>query len=1206
MKRALYPKEKYPSGHPDLALSINNLAVLHKDAGEYGKALPLFHEALDMRRALFPKDRFPDGHPALAQSINNLASLHQDAGEYGKAEPLYKEALDMRRALYPRDRFPNGHPALALSLNNLATLQLYAREYGKAEPLYREALDMRRALFPKERFPNGHPDIAESINNLAALHSSAGEYGKAGPLYREALDMKRALYPKEKYPSGHPDLAQSINNLATLHLYTREYGKAEPLYREALDMKRALYPRERFPNGHPDIAQGIKNLAGLHQDAGEYGKAEPLYKAALDMRRALYPKGQYPQGHPALAASITNMATLHASVREYAKAEPLCREALHMYRALYPNGHLDLAITINNLASLHLAAGEYGKAEPLYREALDMYRALFPKDRFPHGDPDLAASLSNLADLHKATGEYGKAEPLYHEALDMWRALYPRGRFPNGHPDIARSIDIVADLHGAAREYGEAEHYCREALDMRRALFPRERFPNGHTDIAQSINNVAFWHHAAGEYGKAEPLYREALDMHRALFPRDRFPDGHPDLATSINNLATLHGDAGEYGKAEPLYKEALDMLRAQFPKGRFPHGHPDLAASLSNLAGLHAEAGEYGKAEPLCREALDMYRDLLLQYAELAAEAECLNYLQTRPLALDGFLSATRLPAPSAAAYDVLWDSRAAITRLMQARHRDLMAGRDQDTRDLAEELYRARLTLERRLLHPLPDADLQRKEVQTLTDTKEDLEKRIARTLKLAAAAPATTPPLKRLLNGLPDRTAFVDLYRYTRLEQSTEIRGKKGVKRTACYVAFVVRRGRPVARVELNEAAPIDRAWAAWRRAITADRPDEAAERQAAAALAKLVWEPLRRELPADLRTVYLTPDGALHQVPWGALPGRKADTVLLDDHALCLVPHGPFLLGRLEDGQPAAPPGGTLLAVGGVDYDGTPAGVAARGGEFALREAAVGPKGVRWPALGGTERERQQVAALARRAAKLDVVERSGKGAGTEQLQRDLPQARYAHLATHGFFAGPEFRSALQLDPKLFARASKDRRSAARSPLALSGLVLAGANRAGQDMADDRGIVTAEGLIGLRLEGMELAVLSACETGLGDYGGGEGVYGLQRAFHVAGCRNVVASLLKVDDGATQALMALFYRNLWERKLDPAEALRQAQLTLYRHPEAVAEAKKRGVDFSESDLPRLQEKPADKPSRSPTAHWAAFTFSGIRPPEGKPEQK
>jgi CHAT domain-containing protein len=90
--------------------------------------------------------------------------------------------------------------------------------------------------------------------------------------------------------------------------------------------------------------------------------------------------------------------------------------------------------------------------------------------------------------------------------------------------------------------------------------------------------------------------------------------------------------------------------------------------------------------------------------------------------------------------------------------------------------------------------------------------------------------------------------------------------------------------------------------------------------------------------------------------------------------------------------------------------------------------------------------------------------------------------------------------------------------------------------------------------------------------------------------------------VDDDATQALMALFYRNLWERKLDPAEALRQAQLALYRHPEAPATAKRRGVNFTETDLPKVEQKPADKPRHSPTAEWAAFTFSGVRPPEAK----
>jgi CHAT domain-containing protein len=77
-------------------------------------------------------------------------------------------------------------------------------------------------------------------------------------------------------------------------------------------------------------------------------------------------------------------------------------------------------------------------------------------------------------------------------------------------------------------------------------------------------------------------------------------------------------------------------------------------------------------------------------------------------------------------------------------------------------------------------------------------------------------------------------------------------------------------------------------------------------------------------------------------------------------------------------------------------------------------------------------------------------------------------------------------------------------------------------------------------------------------------------LQRAFHTTGCHNVIASLWKVDDDATQVLMILFYRNLWEKKLDASEALRQAQMTLYRNPGAVAMAKSRGLDFNESDLP------------------------------------
>src|SRR5205807_6863733 len=131
--------------------------------------------------------------------------------------------------------------------------------------------------------------------------------------------------------------------------------------------------------------------------------------------------------------------------------------------------------------------------------------------------------------------------------------------------------------------------------------------------------------------------------------------------------------------------------------------------------------------------------------------------------------------------------------------------------------------------------------------------------------------------------------------------------------------------------------------------------------------------------------------------------------------------------------------------------------------------------------------------------------------------------------------------------LFQRTLRGERvgAGALSPMVMTGLVFAGANKAD---TPGRGVATGEALVDLNLSGLELAVLSACETGLGDVADGEGTFGLQRALHLAGTKNVIASLWKVDDQATAALMTLFYRHLWQEKLPPLEALRQAQLALY----------------------------------------------------------
>ena len=307
-------------------------------------------------------------------------------------------------------------------------------------------------------------------------------------------------------------------------------------------------------------------------------------------------------------------------------------------------------------------------------------------------------------------------------------------------------------------------------------------------------------------------------------------------------------------------------------------------------------------------------------------------------------------------------------------------------------------------------------------------------------------------------------------------------------------------------------------------------------------------------------------------------------------------------RPPDGAAAiARPGRLVLAVGGVDYDGAPKPLddpAASTDLLALRRAETArPRGrLEEPAGHGPGGRGGGALAGSRRSVRLE-----GTEASTARLLRELPSARWAHIATHGFFADPTVRSILQPDPKLFAFEGRPAGGAGlRNPLVLSGLVLAGANRPtaavpqADRAGDDLGIVTAEAIAGLPLQDLELVVLSACETGLGLVGGGEGVFGLQRAFHLAGADNVVASLWKVDDEATAALMAIFYDQLWRQNKPPIEALRAAQLTLYHHPELVGQAGPGAGARPTSTSWCTAVRPEAGPRRR-CEDWAAFVLSG-----------
>jgi CHAT domain-containing protein len=339
------------------------------------------------------------------------------------------------------------------------------------------------------------------------------------------------------------------------------------------------------------------------------------------------------------------------------------------------------------------------------------------------------------------------------------------------------------------------------------------------------------------------------------------------------------------------------------------------------------------------------------------------------------------------------------------------------------------------------------------------------------------------------------------------------------------------------------------------------------------------------------VLLSPDGVLGRLAIGALPGNDPGSYLLEAWTIATIAAPQSLPSLLSQKLDLEVPSDVLM-LGGVNYNEASDAVAVAKKEF-RRRAAANPdaEGKLYAPLDGTFGELNTIKGKYEQIfARPKMTVLQGSGATEVALRREAPRHLYLHLATHGFFAPEHYRSALERSvqgqgPVASENRSGSPRSAAQSiagyhPGLLSGLALAGANKPAEGLDD--GIMTAEEVSTLDLRAAELVVLSACDTGLGEVAGGEGILGLQRSFQVAGARTVIASLWSVDDAATRDLMERFYDNLWSQDMGKLRALREAQLWMLR------ERGPRGLKEFEGDTKSTT-------NRLPPFYWAAFILSG-----------
>jgi len=1051
--------------HPGTATSLNNLGELYYSMRDYAKAEPLLQRALKIReKALGPE------HASTAQSLNNLAGLYRLMGDYAKAEPLYQRAIKIdEKALGPE------HPNTATVLNDLALLYQQKGDYAKAESFFQRALRIcEKALGPE------HPWTAVKLDNLAGLYTYMGDYAKAEPLSQRVLKIReKTLGP------DHPRTAESLNNLAQLYAATRDYAKAEPLFQRALKIREKALGSE-----HPGTAQILNNLAQLYQSMGNYAKAEPLLQRALKVREeTLGPE------HPGTAISLNSLAWIYYYMGDYAKAEPFSQRALNIREKALGPEHPATAASLDILALVYREMGDYAKAEPLFQRALKIdEKALGPEH------PGTATVLRDLAWLYMWMGDYAKAEPLLQRTLKIReKALGP------DHPSTAQSLDNLASLYDETGDHAKAEPLYQRALKIREKTLGPE-----HNLTASSLNNLASLYQKTAEYAKAEPLYQRALK----IVEKKLGPDHPYYTVLSLINLASLYQKTGEYAKAEPLLQRALTIVEKKLGPD-----HPYTAGSLNNLAELYVGMGNPKEALRLAAQARRAKEKNLSDILSFTSEQQRLAFQKTtKPYDLPGTLG----NAPELAEV-VLRQKGIVLDSLLEDRLVAEASG-DPKQREIIEQLRAAKQRLTQLQLELPKDLSEQPQKQQVaekekLSSEVEQLEGSLARQVAgLGKARRALSVTVQQVQIALSKQAALIELLRYS------HYLGKD--KYEPRYGAIVIGASGEPTWVPLGSAADIEKNIGLYQKSVRG-KTDEATLSSVLKALNDQVWAPVEKALPAGTTTVIVSPDAELSFVSFATLL-TSDDRFLGEKYSVRYVASGRDLLRKAKA---LAGPKTTMRVFANPDFGGIAAGQHIdQKNVIALRSLEMrNLQGISLPSLPGTEKESAELESRAKKSG-WQPQTYLGPNATKAEL-RKVNSPRILHLATHGFFLPEVELGGQELNP--LERGEEVPKAKLVNPMHRSGLALAGAQRTLQAWAkgevlptENDGIVTAEEVGGLKLDGTWLVVLSACDTGSGEARAGEGVMGLRRGFIQAGGQNLLMTLWPISDEKTVQIMLDFY--------------------------------------------------------------------------------
>ncbi|HVD97030.1 MAG TPA: tetratricopeptide repeat protein [Cytophagaceae bacterium] len=1060
---------------------IHNLATIANTKKEYVRADSLYDKLISMK-----KDFYGANSLELASTLTTKGTLCKKMGRYSEAEPYYKQALDIRKA-----KQGEKSPGYIFTLERMGDLYQVQGRYADLETVDKQIVSLCRDTYGPKSI-----QYCQALNDLADLYHSTTRFAEAEPLCQQVIDIIG-----DSIGSNNLDYCKAQINLGSLYKDMNRFVDSEIQYKSALSIYEAI-----VGENHESYIKALVGLASLYRTIGKTADAEPLYMKAM----SIY-KNTIGTTTMTYADFLNDYALYFDEMGHYEQAELYYKQSLEITEKLKGDNDPNYASTLDNLATHYLLTGHVEQAEPIFMQALKIR-----KERLGVHHPLYASSLNNLGNLYESTGRIAEAKAKYLEAIDIISQVYGKNNF-----NYANAIDNLSDVLEKEGNYDEAEKYVRESMQINKLLFGEN-----HVYYTTALNNLALLQTKQKKPEEAEKLYKENIQKMKAAVG-----DEHPSYASALSNLADLYESMERYKESEDLYEQALKIR-----KDKLGVNHRQYTITLTHLAGLYTATNDYDKADLLWESSLNNYLKEIKLFFPSMSEKEKQQFYKTISAEFEQFNTYALLRAPSnpqvlSNMYNYQLATKALILNASNKVRQKILASRDTSLTNLYKKWLQQKEVLSK--LYSLSKEEIAKEKLNldSLENLANDLEKKLSLRSDLFKNTNDTlTYTWKHVQKKLKDEEAAIEMIRFRKFD----FRKSGQITDSIYYAALIITkdtRKNPELVVAINGNDLEKKYLNYYKNVIKFKIEDENSY--------LYYWKKVNNGL-AGIKKVYLSPDGVYNQLNLNTIKNLETNKYIIEENDIELVSNTKDLVTQYAVRNSRK----QIIIFGNPDYtsDGTVT-TSTTAVASTTETPARNYNGILSP-LPGTEKEANMIAGMMRENKWSTRVE-LGTNANEKNLKM-VNNPKVLHIATHGFF---------DKDLELSKAKGVKTESITRNKLLRSGLMLAGAsvtiyNKKNAIFQADKiekttedGILTAYEAMNMNLDSTDLVVLSACETGLGDVENGEGVYGLQRAFIIAGAESIVLSLWKVDDATTQKLMTLFY-NEWLKSGNKRQAFRNAQ--------------------------------------------------------------